>query len=124
MNKEIANPKGFILITSIVLMFVSSSIIFAYFMKISHEYQRVEVNIAQAKAKYNARSGLAYEAYENMFFRHFIDTLANGEPEDSMKYFAGSSAVPGPIMGSLAGCWDPKKVGKTIALSFRELSSP
>ena len=71
MNKKIANPKGFILITSIVLMFVCSSIIFAYFMKISHEYQRVEVNIAQAKAKYNAHSGLAYEAYEKMFFRHF-----------------------------------------------------
>ena len=92
-NKEIANPKGFILITSIVLMFVCSSIIFAYFMQISHEYQRVEVNIAQAKAKYNARSGLAYEAYEKMFLRHFIDTLDTGELKDSIRYFAGSKEL-------------------------------
>ena len=72
MNKSIAYPKGFILITSIVLMFVCSSIIFAYFMRISHEYQRVEINIAKAKAKYNALSGFALEAYENMYFRDFI----------------------------------------------------
>ena len=85
-----AYPKGFILITSIVLMFVCSSIIFAYFMRISHEYQRVEINIAKAKAKYNALSGFALEAYENMFFRDFItDTLANGEPADSVQFYVG-----------------------------------
>ena len=90
MNKSIAYPKGFILITSIVLMFVCSSIIFAYFMRISHEYQRVEINIAKAKAKYNALSGFALEAYENMFFRDFItDTLANGEPADSVQFYVG-----------------------------------
>ena len=92
MNKSIAYPKGFILITSIVLMFVCSSIIFAYFMRISHEYQRVEINIAKAKAKYNALSGFALEAYENMFFRDFItDTLANGEPADSVQFYVGGT---------------------------------
>lgn len=90
MNKNITFTKGFILITSIVLMFVCSSIIFAYFMRISHEYQRVEINIAKTKAKYNALSGFALEAYENMFFRDFItDTLANGEPADSVQFYVG-----------------------------------
>ena len=60
-------------------------------MKISHEYKRVEVNIAQAKAKYNAHSGLAYEAYEKMFFKHVIvDTSDSGELLDSIRYFTGS----------------------------------
>jgi hypothetical protein len=73
-------------------MFVCSSIIFAYFMRISHEYRRVEINIARAKAKYNALSGFALEAYENMFFRDFItDTLANGEPADSVQFYIGGT---------------------------------
>ena len=41
-----------------------------------------------------------------------------------MKYRDGSSAIPGPIIGSLAGCCDPKNVGNTITLSFRVFSSP
>ena len=87
-----AYPKGFILITSIVLMFVCSSIIFAYFMRISHEYQRDEINICEEKAKYNALSGFGIEAYESMFFRDFIeDTLANGEPADSVQYYVSGS---------------------------------
>jgi len=92
MKKYTSNAQGFILITSIVLMFVTSSIIFAYFIGISHEYQRVEINIAQARAKYNALSGFGIEAYENMFFRDFIeDTLANGEPADSVQYYVSGS---------------------------------
>ncbi|RMZ49373.1 hypothetical protein EB821_02630 [Candidatus Marinimicrobia bacterium PRS2] len=93
MNKSIEYPKGFILITSIVLMFVCSSIIFAYFMRVSHEYQRVEINIAKAKAKYNALSGFALEAYGDMFFRDFISDLENGEPADSIKYYSGSKEL-------------------------------
>jgi len=110
MNKEYNNTKGFILITSIVLMFVCSSIIFAYFVKISHEHQRVEVNIAKAKAKYNALSGYALEAYENMFYRDFIlDTLATGEPADSVQYYVGGEAGD-PIILEDMGSYDSVSV--------------
>jgi len=106
MNKSTAYPKGFILITSIVLMFVCSSIIFAYFMKISHEYQRVEINIAKAKAKYNALSGYALEGYENMFLLDFItDTLANGQPADSVQYYVGGGAGD-PVIIEGMGAYD------------------
>ena len=73
------NQKGFILITSLILLFVCSGIIMAYYTNIEQEYRRVEINIVKSKAVYNSVSGFALKAYEDMFYRDFIaDTLENG----------------------------------------------
>ena len=109
-----------------MLMFVCSSIIFAYFMKIAHEHQRVEINIAKTKAKYNALSGFALEAYENMFFRDFItDTLANGEPADSVQFYVGGSVEETGIIEEM-GNYDSvsvrirKKEGQLVRYGYAQ----
>ena len=80
--------QGFILITSIILLFVCSGIIMAYYTNIEQEYRRVEINIIKSKAKYNAVSGFAIEAYENMFYQELItDTLENGLPATETKNY-------------------------------------
>lgn len=87
------NKSGFILITAIILSFVCSGIIFAYYTKISIENKRVNIKIVKARARYNALSGFALEAYENMFYRDFnSDSLESGFA-DSIKYYNAGNII-------------------------------
>ena len=64
--------NGFILPTTVILTMVGAGIVFGYYQKGLAEHHRVELKIAKTKAKYNATSGLAIKAYEDLFLEEVM----------------------------------------------------